>query len=230
MGANITVTPAGEAAGEPVADFGLRFGALNAIDLEAEIAPSLIDEYPVLAVACAFAEGTSRWLRGLAELRAEESDRLAATRALLISNGVDARIEDDDRDQEGGQRAGGGMVRSLGDHRIAMSGLVLGLAARDGVQRGRYQYDCDQLSRLHCRYDSAGCHDRGASMIIAVDGTLASGKGTVARGIAQVFGLAHLDTGALYRAVAVVILKAGGDPSDADAAAQRRTVTGPLRH
>ncbi len=51
-------------------------------------------------------------------------------------------------------------------------------------------------------------------MIIAVDGTLASGKGTVARGIAQRYGLAHLDTGALYRAVAVAVLQAGGDPRD----------------
>lgn len=132
MGANITVTPAGEAAGEPVADFGLRFGALTAIDLEPEIAPSLIDEYPVLAIACAFAKGTSR-LRGLAELRAKESDRLAATHALLIANGVDARIEGDDLMIEGGTVRGGGHVRSLGDHRIAMSALVLGLAARDAV-------------------------------------------------------------------------------------------------
>jgi len=132
MGASIAVTPAGEAAGESIGNFGLRYSALNAIDLEPDIAPSLIDEYPVLAVACAFARGTSR-LRGLAELRAKESDRLAATHALLAANGVEAYIEGDDLVIEGGTVRGGGSVRSLGDHRIAMSALVMGLAAREAV-------------------------------------------------------------------------------------------------
>jgi 3-phosphoshikimate 1-carboxyvinyltransferase len=132
MGANITVTPAGDAAGEMTADLGLGFSALNAIDLEPGIAPSMIDEYPVLAVACAFAKGTSR-LRGLAELRAKESDRLVATHALLSANGVEARIDGDDLVIAGGTVSGGGRVRSLGDHRIAMSALVMGLATRDAV-------------------------------------------------------------------------------------------------
>jgi CMP/dCMP kinase len=66
-------------------------------------------------------------------------------------------------------------------------------------------------------------------MIIAVDGTLASGKGTVARGIARTFGLAHLDTGALYRAVAVELLKAGADPGDTEAAADAAKTLDPER-
>lgn len=66
-------------------------------------------------------------------------------------------------------------------------------------------------------------------MIIAVDGTLASGKGTVARGLARTFGLAHLDTGALYRAVAVELLKAGADPGDTEAAADAAKTLDPQR-
>lgn len=132
MGADITVSPAGRASGEDVAGLRVRAGQLSAIDLEPDIAPSMIDEYPVLAVACAFASGTSR-LRGLAELRAKESDRLAATQALLTANGVDAGIDGDDLVIAGGAVPGGGNVITHGDHRIAMSALVMGMAARKGV-------------------------------------------------------------------------------------------------
>jgi len=105
---------------------------LSAIDLEPDIAPSMIDEYPVLAVACAFAKGTSR-LRGLSELRAKESDRLAATQAMLAANGAEARIDGEDLMITGGEVPGGGNVITHGDHRIAMAALVLGLAAHGGV-------------------------------------------------------------------------------------------------
>jgi 3-phosphoshikimate 1-carboxyvinyltransferase len=99
----------------------------------------MIDEYPVLAVAAAAAEGETR-MRGLSELRVKESDRLAATAALLAANGVAARIEGDDlvvqgtATQGGGGRIpGGGMVATHMDHRLAMSALVMGLAARAPV-------------------------------------------------------------------------------------------------
>lgn len=132
MGALLTVTATGESGGEAIADIDVRASRLTAIDLEADIAPDLIDEYPVLAVACAFASGTSR-LRGLSELRAKESDRLAATCDLLTGNGVNARIEGDDLIIEGGTPEGGGKVEARHDHRIAMAGLVFGLAARQPV-------------------------------------------------------------------------------------------------
>lgn len=132
MGADLTFKPTGHAAGEAVAELRVRAGQLTAIDLEADIAPTMIDEYPVLAVACSYANGTSR-LRGLAELRAKESDRLSATHALLTANGVDARIEGDDLIITGGAISGGGTVVTHNDHRIAMSALVMGMAARDGV-------------------------------------------------------------------------------------------------
>jgi 3-phosphoshikimate 1-carboxyvinyltransferase len=89
----------------------------------------MIDEYPVLAVAAAFAEGTTV-MRGLKELRVKESDRLAATADFLRANGVAAEIDGDDLIVHGKGRAnGGGLVATHMDHRIAMSALVMGLAS-----------------------------------------------------------------------------------------------------
>jgi 3-phosphoshikimate 1-carboxyvinyltransferase len=91
----------------------------------------MIDEYPILAVVCAFARGTSR-LRGLSELRVKESDRLSATAAMLRAGGVHVEIEDDDLiihgQAHGGQPAGGGLVLTHMDHRLAMSALIFGQA------------------------------------------------------------------------------------------------------
>ena len=99
-----------------------------------ERAPSMIDEYPILAAAAAFAEGTTR-MRGLKELRVKESDRLAATAALLRVNGVTVEIDGDDLIVHGKGRApGGGTVATHMDHRIAMSALVMGLASAEPVR------------------------------------------------------------------------------------------------
>jgi 3-phosphoshikimate 1-carboxyvinyltransferase len=94
----------------------------------------MIDEYPVLAVAAAFAEGTTR-MRGLHELRVKESDRLAAVAAGLAANGVGYQIEGDDLlvHGNGGTVPGGGTVATHLDHRIAMAFLVMGLATQDPV-------------------------------------------------------------------------------------------------
>jgi 3-phosphoshikimate 1-carboxyvinyltransferase len=97
-------------------------------------APSMIDEYPVLAVAAAFAEGTTV-MRGLKELRVKESDRLAATADMLRANGVEMEIAGDDLIVHGkGAAPGGGLVATHMDHRIAMSALVMGLAAQRPVR------------------------------------------------------------------------------------------------
>src|SRR5207247_1790387 len=91
------------------------------------------DEYLVLGVAAAFAEGTTR-MRGLKELRVKESDRLAATAAMLRINGVDVTIEGDDLIVHGrGRASGGGLVATHMDHRIAMSAVVMGLASEKPV-------------------------------------------------------------------------------------------------
>jgi 3-phosphoshikimate 1-carboxyvinyltransferase len=135
MGADMDIRPAGEAAGEGVADIAIRASSLKGVDVPPERAPSMIDEYPILSVIAAFAEGTTR-MTGLAELRAKESDRLAASAALLQANGVEIELLDDALIVHGkgpGGVPGGGLVKTLHDHRLAMSGLVLGLGAADPV-------------------------------------------------------------------------------------------------
>ena len=93
-----------------------------------ERAPSMIDEYPVLAIAAAYASGTTT-MRGIAEMRVKESDRISATVALLKENGVETIEYEDGFAVKGGDVAGGGVVTTHHDHRIAMSALILGLQA-----------------------------------------------------------------------------------------------------
>jgi len=133
MGAEIEVLdPRGEG-GEEVADLRVRASALHGVEVPPERAPSMIDEYPILAVAAAFAQGTTR-MRSLAELRVKESDRLAATAAGLIANGIEAEIVGDDLIVHGkGFVPGGGSIATHMDHRIAMAFLVMGLASRKPV-------------------------------------------------------------------------------------------------
>ena len=134
MGAEIEVLDRRNEGGEDVADLRVRSSALRGVEVPPERAPTMIDEYPILAVAAAFADGTTR-MRGLKELRVKESDRLEATAALLRANGVDVEIEGDDLIVHGrGRPAGGGLVLTHMDHRIAMSALVLGTASDKPVK------------------------------------------------------------------------------------------------
>jgi 3-phosphoshikimate 1-carboxyvinyltransferase len=120
--------------GEEVADLRVVASKLKGVDVPPERAPSMIDEYPILAVAAAFAEGTTR-MRGLKELRVKESDRLEATAAMLRANGIAVEIEGDDLLVHGkGTVSGGGEVATHMDHRIAMSALVMGLASNEPVR------------------------------------------------------------------------------------------------
>ena len=129
MGARIEEDEICRDAGEPMAQLRVRASRLRGVEVPPERAPSMIDEYLVLAVAAGFAEGTTI-MRGLQELRVKESDRLEATAAMLRVNGVSCEISGDDLIVEGrGHVPGGGLVATHMDHRIAMSALVMGLAS-----------------------------------------------------------------------------------------------------
>jgi 3-phosphoshikimate 1-carboxyvinyltransferase len=134
MGASVAVRNERTEGGEPVGDLIVTGSRLRAMDVPAARAPSMIDEYPILAVAAACATGTTRLL-GLKELRVKESDRLSATAALLSVNGVRVEIVGDDMfiHGTGAPPAGGGKVATHMDHRIAMAAIVLGMVARDAV-------------------------------------------------------------------------------------------------
>jgi 3-phosphoshikimate 1-carboxyvinyltransferase len=133
MGGTIEVLETRNEGGEEVADLRVRSSALRGVDVPAERAPTMIDEYLILAVAAACATGVTR-MRGLKELRVKESDRLAATAAMLRVNGIEAEIEGDDLIVHGKGRApGGAEVITHMDHRIAMAALVMGLASEKPV-------------------------------------------------------------------------------------------------
>ncbi|HUL86989.1 MAG TPA: 3-phosphoshikimate 1-carboxyvinyltransferase [Pseudolabrys sp.] len=134
MGASIEALEKRDDGGEEIADLRVRASALKGVDVPPERAPSMIDEYPILAVAASFAEGVTR-MRGLQELRVKESDRLAATADMLRANGVTVEIEGDDLIVQGkGRPAGGGEVKTHMDHRIAMAALVMGLGTDNPVR------------------------------------------------------------------------------------------------
>lgn len=133
MGGDLTFENAREEGGEPVADIRVRYSRLKGVHVPAERAPSMIDEYPVLAAISAFAEGQTR-MDGLAELKVKESDRLQATAAGLIANGARADVEGDTLIVEGGGALnGGGIVATHLDHRIAMAFLTASLASETPI-------------------------------------------------------------------------------------------------
>ena len=135
MGADISFENKRQTGGEEVADIRVRSSRLKGVKVPKERAPSMIDEYPVLAVAAAFAEGKTI-MEGLAELRVKESDRLSAVANGLKINGVDCEEGKDFlivTGEPSAKNIGGGTVTTHLDHRIAMSFLVLGLGAEKPV-------------------------------------------------------------------------------------------------
>ena len=135
MGADIRFENKREIAGEPVADLRVRSSSLKGIDVPAETAPSMIDEYPILAIAAAFADGKTV-LRGLSELKVKESDRFRAIIDGLNKNGIECGEIGGDSLQIRGigkKPCGGGLIESKLDHRIAMSFMVMGMASENPV-------------------------------------------------------------------------------------------------
>lgn len=228
MGADLTILNPRDVGGEPVGDIRVRHSALHEVDVPAERAPSMIDEYPILAIAAACAKGKSV-MRGVDELRVKESNRLAAMIAGLRACGAEA-IEDGDNlvvYGRGKAPRGGATITTHYDHRIAMSFLVLGLVTDEPVTvddtraiATSFPGFMSLMKGLGATFEESygkpeGPHQR---RLIAVDGPAASGKGTLARRLAEHFGLAYLDTGSLYRAVGMRVLYTNQDPHDTAAA------------
>ncbi|MFT0788358.1 3-phosphoshikimate 1-carboxyvinyltransferase [Synechococcus sp. H55.10] len=143
MGADIQVENRREMAGEPLGDLRVRSARLRGCSIGGDLIPTLIDEIPVLAVAAAFAEGTTV-IRDAAELRVKESDRLAAIAQELSRMGAQVTEYPDGLEIKGGIPLQGAEVDSHADHRIAMSLMVAALAAQGSTTlRGA---DCARIS------------------------------------------------------------------------------------
>ena len=217
--------------GEKVADLRVMAGGSSPISPDPDLAVTMIDEYPALMLLAAFAKGTSRFL-GIGELRVKESDRIAKMEKLLSDNGVVVRsganwVEID------GIGSVFGPINPLDkvqdfvvdeDHRIAMCALVLGMASYLPISIA----DGSSIATSYPGF-IADMQNLGAKMVakttakplvIAVDGPMASGKGTLARKLAAHFCLPYLDTGLLYRATARAALQAGVDLNDQNAIAK----------
>jgi 3-phosphoshikimate 1-carboxyvinyltransferase len=132
MGADIRESGPSGQGGEPVADLVVRHAPLRGIDVPPELVPDMIDEFPILFVAAAAARGTTR-IRGAAELRVKESDRIAVMAKGLRALGIGIEETPDGATIEGGEFAGG-EADSAGDHRCAMSFAVAGLVASAPVR------------------------------------------------------------------------------------------------
>ena len=133
MGASVRFIRPRQQAGEPVADLRVVGGALKGVDIGPEMAARTIDEYPILAVAAALAEGTTT-ISGAKELRYKESDRIAVMTEQLRRLGVEVEEREDGMTIEGRGRPEGASVKSYGDHRVAMALAVAGLSSRGGVE------------------------------------------------------------------------------------------------
>ena len=135
MGANIRYSNKKSEAGEITYDMEVSSSTLNPIDVPASRAPSMIDDYPILAIAASMANGTSIF-RGLSELKVKESDRLLGIYNILSKNGIHTSIEDDNLIINGNVEGpkGGALIETNLDHRIAMSSIILGMVSDEPIK------------------------------------------------------------------------------------------------
>jgi 3-phosphoshikimate 1-carboxyvinyltransferase len=213
MGADISLENPQLKGNEPVADIRARASRLQGGPVDPAMVSLAIDEFPVLFVAAAAASGTTVF-SGLEELRVKESDRIATMADGLQRLGIEVEETDDGAIVKGGKFTGG-RVDSFGDHRVAMSLAIAGTVASGPVTVCNVAAvdtsfpgfsDCLQALGVDIRRDQAP--------VIAIDGPSGSGKGTIARLVAERLGYALLDSGALYRLVALAAQKAGVELDD----------------
>jgi 3-phosphoshikimate 1-carboxyvinyltransferase len=239
MGASLEFSNHRQSGGEEVADITVSTRPLRGVVVPAERAPSMIDEYPILAIAAAFAEGVTV-MHGLAELRVKESNRLDKILQGLLACGVRASVEGDTLTvigNAGGKVTGGVTIDSALDHRIAMSFLILGLRSEKSITVTGVESIATSFPNFFAVMQAIGVKVvQSASsamtsplrhpLVIAIDGPAASGKGTLGRRLADTLGIVYLDTGSLYRAVGMRLVYAGKDPHDKqEAVAAAREIT-----
>lgn len=227
MGANIELSNHAEVGGEPVADVRVRSAQLKGIHIPEHLVPLAIDEFPVLFVAAANAVGTTV-LTGAEELRVKESDRIAVMAEGLQACGVDAQPTEDGMIIQGlghvpGLRYQATNIESQGDHRIAMSFTVAAIRAQGTmIIKGAQTVDTSfpgfvALCRsLGMCVQSVTVNQVGLPPVIAIDGPTASGKGTVASLVAEKLGFQYLDSGAIYRVLALAVSQQGLSPDQSD--------------
>lgn len=213
MGGQLVLKNVRDQAGEPVADIYVKSSQLNGIEVPHDLIPSAIDEFPILFVAAALAKGKTT-LTGADELRHKESDRITVMLDGLKTLGIECEELPDGAVITGGQLLSG-FVDGHGDHRCAMSFLLAGALS--------------QGKEIHVR----GCHNIGTSFpeffelvqdlgisinkptpVIAVDGPSGVGKGTISALLAAELGWHLLDSGAIYRSLALKAMKEGVEPEE----------------
>jgi 3-phosphoshikimate 1-carboxyvinyltransferase len=207
-------------AGEPAGDIVVEGGGLSGVVMGGSEIPNIIDELPVLAVAGALASGVTE-IRDAGELRVKETDRIAAVASNLRLMGVEVEEREDGMRIVGGARLRGARLPSYGDHRIAMAFAVAGLFAEgetviEGVECIGTSYPGfrDDLERVSGIAGGGGRDEGGQVEVVAIDGTAASGKSSVAREVARRLGYSFINTGAMYRAITWAVLERGIDPRD----------------
>lgn len=206
MGADLRVSNRRMYGKEPVGDIRIRYkGPLKGIDIPAQWIPSLIDELPIITALAAVSNGVTR-IRGAEELRVKESDRISVMAMGLRELGVKLKEHPDGMDIEGGSISGG-CVDGAGDHRCAMSFCILGQLAQSNVAVcGSENIDTSYPGFINDLQMLGGAITPNSIPVITIDGPGGSGKGTIAMRLAQGLGWHYLDSGALYRIVAVAAM------------------------
>ncbi|MCC6807855.1 MAG: 3-phosphoshikimate 1-carboxyvinyltransferase [Deltaproteobacteria bacterium] len=232
MGAQIEVTERGASAGEPWGDLRIRAAEkLEATTVGGHEAHMAIDELPIVMIAMAFAEGRSE-ITDAGDLRNKESDRIQAMAAVLKALKIDHEVRPDGiaitgvpRDKRAPAQAN---VEAELDHRIALSAAVAGLIGpapmsiagfeAAGVSYGAFLQEVKTLTG-EARPPSDAALARRKPITVAIDGPAGAGKSTVSKRLAERLGYTLVDTGAIYRSVALLTLRAGVDPNNAEAVA-----------
>jgi 3-phosphoshikimate 1-carboxyvinyltransferase len=210
MGGSIRIENRREMNREPVADLLIQSSSLTGIEIEPEWVPQTIDEFPILAVAAAFAEGKTV-IHGAGELRVKESDRIATMAGELKKLGAMVEELPDGMIIKGGQPLRGAACDSHGDHRVAMSLAIAGLASFGRTVISDTECIETSFPGFNSLLRTVQVTESGVQnsrkLIIAIDGPAGSGKSSTARHLAKQLNYLYVDTGALYRAVGWKALK-----------------------